>query len=146
MMHINYIGSLLIVMTLCCCSSSKKFKYPMDNNKSLHAVNPKEYKYFKPLKSSEYSVYLYLFKDSAKLYVTDQSNGGINYDNLVKSNQKNALFIAFMENDTISLNGIAENERYWRFDFYGEIGIDYKDVPESRKAVFDKVLDHVVIK
>ncbi|TKG88236.1 hypothetical protein EYV94_27255 [Puteibacter caeruleilacunae] len=45
--------------------------------------------------------------------------------------------------DTIEVNGIQENERYWKKLILNDIVVGYYNLPGERKKLFDEVLPKI---
>ena len=147
--HKTEIDMLIFFMaTLAClllsCSANRNFKtvkYPTDiKGHKLILKIPKGY-------SSTHTLWEGLddgfkYKDSSIIYVTSESNGGVNYNNIEVAGLKSKLFYAFLEKDTLILDGIDKNGLYWKNYLLGGYNIGYKNVKKERKDEFDKVISN----
>ena len=133
---------LFALSTTASCLPLKKRSF-LIGGEVAHFNIPKGY-YFVKAKNEDTEGYRY--KDSSIFYVTTEFNGAINYENIERAGKQDSLAYVQLEKQKIHLSGVDSSGRYWRYDFNVIYGIGYKDVPESRKAVFDKVLDEAFVK
>lgn len=86
--------------------------------------------------------YLYNYADSSLIYFTDQSNGGANYQNIRDADQYDKLFSHFLAGDTITLQGIDNNGKYWKHRSLSNYSIGYLNVNQGNKEKFDSVISN----
>lgn len=83
----------------------------------------------------------YLFPDSSIIYITNDIEGGspLNYDNIRRKD--NGLFVQKLNNDTLYIEGLQENDLYWKECKLGRVTVGYVNVSKENKQLYDKALN-----
>ncbi|AEW86988.1 hypothetical protein B0A78_13535 [Flavobacterium columnare NBRC 100251 = ATCC 23463] len=84
----------------------------------------------------------FVYSDNSILYISNEKgNTSRNYEN-IKNDEKlyDKAMLAFLTNDTITLEGIDKNNLYWKNKYNGIINIGYLNVPIEKKKEFDKAI------
>jgi hypothetical protein len=141
----------LLIIFICVplsCTLNKKFKtikYSVDNvGHNFILKIPKGYRFSHIGWESISDVYRY--SDSSFIEVTDDENGGVNYDNIKAAGLESKLLKARLGKDTITFSGVDKKGLFWKYNLSGFYGINYKYVKPEKKAIFDKVIDSSEIK
>ena len=129
------------------CGLNKEFKtmkYPTsDAPHKLIVKLPKGYSSVKSLQEGIFQVFKY--RDSSIVYITDVNVGGLNYDNVEDAGKLDSLFYVKYERGILLQKGVDKNGRYWANYFYKEYNIGYKNVTDTRKEEFDKLINDIYV-
>lgn len=138
------------------CSSQKEFAkikfkdFDVETQKDYvyRFVIPKNYEENNFKRSLESEEKQFTYADASMIYITNEKGTPIaNYNNIDSDSiaiQKS--FLALMENDTLTLQGKYKLGKYWKNKKLKEISIGYLNVPENRKADFDKAISSIKMK
>ena len=141
-----YIITVLLIIVSCKSTQESGISYST-NTIRAKAVFPEGFTK-EIVEAGQNTEYHFLYSDSSVIYITDEKGTPtINYKNI--DNDSIAIqksFLASMENDTLTLQGKDKLGRYWKNKKLKEISIGYLNVPESRKADFDKAISSIKIK
>jgi hypothetical protein len=90
----------------------------------------------------------YIYVDNSTFYISNEDgNTSLNYNNIRNDKfQSDKSIMAFSSNDTITLQGIDKNGKYWKNKYDGEVNIGYLNIPKEKKEEFDKIISSVIIK
>lgn len=138
------------------CSSQKelakiKFKsFDVETQKGYvyRFFIPKGYEENNLKRSLESEEKQFVYSDTSMIYITNEEGTPItNYKNIDSDSIAiQRSFLALMENDTLTLQGQDKSGKYWKNKKLKEISIGYLNVPESRKADFDKAISSIKLK
>lgn len=141
-----YIISILLIIVSCKTTQESSISYSTNSIKAK-AILPEGFTK-EIIEAGQNTEYHFLYSDSSIIYITDEKGTPtINYKNI--DNDSIAIqksFLASMENDTLTLQGKNELGKYWKNKKLKEISIGYLNVPESRKADFDKAISSIKMK
>ena len=86
--------------------------------------------------------YQYWYKDSMLFYFSNETGIATqNYENISKNQETMIIRTkAILENDTFNLEGKDDKNLFWKECFYKGIIIGYMNVPNEKKAIFDRAI------
>lgn len=146
----------LSLFMLFSCHSQKGLvavKYKEFSNKSK-----KEFTYVAYLKKgykakilsggNEWTEKSFKYLDGSLFYISnEEGKPTIYYDEKVIDDIIIKKFTgAFFLSDTITLQGIDRNGKYWKNKYDGEVNIGYMNISKEKKEEFDKIISSIVKK
>ncbi len=87
----------------------------------------------------------FLYPDSSSVFFSDNVVPSAFYPDAYLKYGKD-LNMKFLANDTITINGIDDQGRYWEDRKIKYIVYGYRKVTSGKKVIFDKILDSIEIK
>jgi hypothetical protein len=103
---------------------------------------PKGYK-LTIVSGSHEKEFQFIYPDSSIIYITNNSNSGsyLNYENVVR--QSSEIYKEQLLKDTLYLEGLQEDSRYWKETKLSKIVVGYINTPLSKKKIFDEALSSI---
>jgi len=134
---IKFLSIFLVLFLISCTTSRKTVRINCHLNITSFNIRIPKYHDFKILKADAESgvEYIYWYDDSAAFYISTFKGGSsLNYANI--RNLKGA-YAKRSISDSIKLNGIDFNGKYWREQKYNNIYIGYVNVKAKDYFRFD---------
>jgi len=121
------------------CYAQKNLKFSAYNQTFVLSL-PGGYKLKKYSDDEGRREYHALYPDSSIIFITDDNTSGsaLNRYKLQKYGRDIALRINV--SDTLTLEGIQSDKRYWKEKKIDKVVIGYMNIPKEKIAIFDKVL------
>ncbi len=94
----------------------------------------------------EFKEIVYTYEDSAKIYISDNALSGSSLNGDNKLRQGITSIKRENLNDSIYMEGLQDNGKYWKENILNDIVVGYVNVPESRKNEFDVAISSIVRK
>jgi hypothetical protein len=130
---------VVLVSVFSGCHAQKNLKFSAYKQTFILSL-PEGYKLKKYFDDEGTREYHAIYPDSSIVYITDDNKSGSVFNRYKLQKYGKNVAIKINVSDTLTLEGIQPDKRYWKEKKIDQIVIGYMNIPKEKTAIFDHVL------